>query len=134
MIMGGWDFYCALCGGPLEKVYWDEREEEEDNIYDPAIISHEDEKMDWLANVRAIMSRPDEYGTHLQELVCPLDAPNLPGTDLPSAWISGPATHDMYGTLHITFPADDPPTADVDSTNVEPYVKPLAELRWDCVC
>ncbi|VUC23465.1 unnamed protein product [Clonostachys rosea] len=79
--MGGWDYYCALCGGPFGVVYWDS-EDDDDYKYDPDVLRDPDDpQLAWLQDNRIIGENPS--------------------SDTPSkVWVSGPAVNDDYGTMN----------------------------------
>ena len=56
--MGGFDVYCAICGGGLRKPSWTVEEDGEDSeayTYDPAVLANdEDPELNWLEDVRLI--------------------------------------------------------------------------------
>lgn len=57
--MGGFDVYCAICGGALRKPSWIFEEDDEDvnsaYTYDPAVLADgEDPELNWLEDVRLI--------------------------------------------------------------------------------
>jgi hypothetical protein len=56
--MGGWDYYCALCGGPFGVVYWDS-EDDDDYKYDPDVLRDPDDpQLAWLQDNRIIGENP----------------------------------------------------------------------------
>lgn len=72
--MGGWDYYCGICGGPLSPPYWDPEEQDEhmdgdgENSfgaaegYNPEILSSpEDPQLEWLGKFRVVTETPQEY-------------------------------------------------------------------------
>lgn len=69
--MGGYDVYCAVCGGPLGNIVSDERPDlyEDDEIYDRDIL--DPSKAAWLDRVRVMGENPDvaslsKYAYHLE--------------------------------------------------------------------
>ncbi|KAI9148071.1 hypothetical protein HJFPF1_11893 [Paramyrothecium foliicola] len=82
--MGGWDVYCALCGGPFG-VWWDENDVDDEEIaeytYDPAIFeSANDPELEWLEDGRLVGETPFAGGE-------------------PRVWVSGKTTNESYGTM-----------------------------------
>lgn len=58
--MGGWDVYCAICGGPMSQVYWEQEGEDDKYIYDANIFRNpEDPALDWLSDCRVIGENRD---------------------------------------------------------------------------
>lgn len=73
MMMSGWDYYCAICGGPFSIPGWNvdgfdpgagrDNDDFESHGYDPNIVNQDDSQMDWIEDFRVIMSSPNEYNT-----------------------------------------------------------------------
>lgn len=75
--MGGWDYYCGICGGPLSTPYWDEEEQAElagntegddgdddGGMYDPAVLpSAEDPRLEWLSKFKVVTEIPSCYNS-----------------------------------------------------------------------
>ncbi|KAH7137014.1 hypothetical protein B0J13DRAFT_560401 [Dactylonectria estremocensis] len=118
--MGGWDVYCALCGGPLGSVYW---EPEEEDVYDPGVLENcDDPELAWLSDIRIIGEDPES------ESIC-------------KVWISGPAFASGYGTMGYE-PADpiDPVMSTRGSISVytmdagEPWSAPFHTCCREVLC
>lgn len=79
--MGGWDYYCGICGGPLGTPYWEEEEqaevadkneedldEDDQYVYDPAVLSsQEDPRLEWLSKFKVVTEIPSEYNRSAPE-------------------------------------------------------------------
>lgn len=56
--MGGWDVYCALCGGPIRRVRWD-ADDSPHAAYDREVFANsEDPGLEWLEDIRLIGENP----------------------------------------------------------------------------
>ncbi|CAI6093170.1 unnamed protein product [Clonostachys chloroleuca] len=99
--MGGFDVYCAICGGALRKPSWIFEEDDEDvnsaYTYDPAVLADgEDPELNWLEDVRLIGENSETSAE------CPV-------------WVSGPAQEDDCGYFHYELGSDpDPALLDID--------------------
>ncbi|VUC33095.1 unnamed protein product [Clonostachys rosea] len=93
--MGGWDVYCALCGGPLRNLYWD-ADDSPHTAYDPEIFPNEaDPGLEWLRDLRLIGENPDTASES-------------------KVWLSGPASAEEYGSMSFINSAANPDAAMLD--------------------
>ncbi|CAG9950035.1 unnamed protein product [Clonostachys rosea f. rosea IK726] len=85
--MGGWDVYCALCGGPIRRVWWDA---------DDSPTLRTTEKCSLIATIRAWSGFEDIR----------LIGENPATASDSKVWLSGPARAEEYGA--VSYQNDDP--------------------------
>ncbi|KAF7550314.1 hypothetical protein G7Z17_g5812 [Cylindrodendrum hubeiense] len=57
--MGGWDVFCAICGGPLGELHWGQGKDAEYG-YEPDVLeSPEDPELAWVKDIRLIGENPE---------------------------------------------------------------------------
>ncbi|CAG9946713.1 unnamed protein product [Clonostachys rosea f. rosea IK726] len=78
--MGGWDVYCALCGGPIRRVWWD-ADDSPHAAYDREVFANSDDPgLEWLEDIRLIGENPATASDS-------------------KVWLSGPARAEEYGAV-----------------------------------
>jgi hypothetical protein len=61
--MGGWDVYCAICGGPTSTPHW-EQDSEDEYSYDSSVIRRPGEgEFGWLDDIRIIGDNSSHHPT-----------------------------------------------------------------------
>ncbi|CAG9977816.1 unnamed protein product [Clonostachys byssicola] len=76
--MGGWDVYCALCGGPIRRIWWD-ADDSPHAAYDREVFANsEDPGLEWLEDIRLIGENPATAADS-------------------KVWLSGLACYEEYG-------------------------------------
>ncbi|CAH0054221.1 unnamed protein product [Clonostachys solani] len=99
--MGGWDVYCALCGGPISRISWD-ADDSPDTAYDREVFADStDPDLDWLQDCRLIGENPATASDS-------------------KVWLSGLACAEEYGSVSYQIGENpDPAILDLEGCDGE---------------